>query len=706
MDRDRLLEIFAEELADLLQELEHGLLELGEGPPAERRTEIVRELFRSAHSLKGAAHSVGAGEVATIAHELEDAFAQLREDPVGPQAPRPETLLATVDRLAATAARLSAGAPPGTPAGTDESDGAGPGNQQVSAGRQVGPPRARVPVSDLEEGIVRAGELRLAAERVTVVEREVAVAMSTVRGMHDRWQRLKDALASDDRGAPQASTRVAVDRLDDALEGLAARTGAVQRRMSDADRQLQRSTTALTEAVQRLGMVRFEEVCAGLDRAVRDIAADSGKRARLVISSGDLELDRSVATALREPLVHLVRNAVHHGIEPPAVRQAAGKPQTGRVHVAGEVRSGEIVVTVSDDGAGIDPDAVRAAARRHGIAAPTDDEDAIRLLFTAGLSTASAVTDVSGRGVGLDVVRADVEAVGGTARLTSVPDDGTTVTLILPLTLSTMRAVLVEAGGEWVAVPVTAVDRVLRVAADDIVHVDGRDTVTVDERSVVLADLGRTLGFASSLGERDELPALVVRTTEGSVAFVVDAVRGDQEITLRTLGPRLHDAPGLLGGVVLADGTCGFLLHAPTWVRRAMQGAATTEGIWHEAAAARSQVLLAEDTLTTRALERSILEAAGYRVTVAADGAEAWRLLQRHGADVVVTDVDMPQMNGLELCERIRSSDRFSDLPVILVTSLADDEDRARGLEVGANAYFVKSAFDQDALLDEIARLL
>lgn len=712
LDREQLLAIFSEELAERCRELERGLLELAQQPTGDRGAELLRELFRAAHTLKGAAHSVGAPAVARIARELEDTFDRIRDDPDGAADPHYETLLAAVDRLEGAAAELDAGS---EPAYRDDRrrDAAGGTAVQAAAprrpGSEAGPQPARVSPADLEEAVARAGELGLVAQRVAAVEREVGSAADAVRAVRDCWQRLRDGLAAAERdGGLDPATRVAADQLDGALQRLAVLSRDLPQRMADGGRQLERATDAVKDAVQQLSMVRFDVVCAGLDRSVRDIATATGKQVRLEVGSGDLELDRAVATALRDPLLHLVRNAVDHGVERPDGRRAAGKPDAGNVRVAGEVRSGQVVVTVSDDGAGIDPQAVRAAAQRRGIDLPADDSEVPRLLFTAGLSTSGDVTDVSGRGVGLDVVRASVEASGGTARIVSTPGRGTTVTLTLPLTLSTMRAVLVDVRGETVAVPATAVVRVVRVAPHDVVRVDGRDTVAVDGRSVVLADLGALLDFGPRAGRDDgKLEAVVVGTTEGGVACTVDAVHGEQDVTVRPFGPRLRDAPGVLGGIVLADGTCGVLLHAATWVARARQTRPpAAAGERRDGPAASPHVLLAEDTLTTRTLERSILETAGYEVTVAADGAEAWRLLQRHGADLVVTDVDMPEMDGFELCRRIRASTRFSGLPVVLVTSLADDRHRARGLEVGATAYFVKSAFDQAALLDTIARLL
>ncbi|HEX9765747.1 MAG TPA: response regulator [Nitriliruptorales bacterium] len=707
LDRDRLLAIFGEELEDRRRDLERGLLALEDEPGAEQRRAAVAELFRAAHSLKGAAHSAGVSTIAEVAHGLEDLFAQLRDTGAAPDATHLNTALEAVDRLAGLAEGLAVhdrpqpGPQPPEGPSVRPSGAPGPPARSPTGGREQ--LRARVSSTDLDAAMAAAGELHLGVSRVGALAESAALTASQVRRLERGWQELRGSLSADPDGSHAA---VLADRFGGLLEQARTSAGAVERHAAERGRHLTRAADEVRRTVQQLGLVPFEEVCSGLDRVVRDVAAATGKQARLDVDRGSPELDRTVAVVVRDPLGHLVRNAVDHGLEPPEVRSRAGKPPEGRITVRTALDAGELLVTVHDDGAGVDSAQVRRLASQRGLDVPDAEHDVVQLLFEPGFSTRTDTTDLSGRGVGLDVVRTAVEAVGGSADIRSALGEGTTVRMRLPLTLSTMRAVVLQTAGEVIALPAGAVEGVRRIQADAVTDVGGRSMVVVDDRTVTVADLGRVLGFGHATIDGDDLLVVSLRTVAGDAAAIVDGVVGEQEVWIRPLPGRLRGLRGLLGGAVLGDGRCVLLLSPATWVRamRQQDGSAATRA--PTAATNRARILLAEDAATTRMLEQSILEAAGYEVLAAPDGQEAWRLLQQQGADLVVTDVDMPNVDGFELCRRIRASPRFGELPVVLVTSLADERHRARGLEVGADAYFVKSSFDQTSLVDTIARLL
>jgi two-component system chemotaxis sensor kinase CheA len=318
---------------------------------------------------------------------------------------------------------------------------------------------------------------------------------------------------------------------------------------------------------------------------------------------------------------------------------------------------------------------------------------------------------VSGRGVGLDVVKTSVESVHGTVSVASTPGQGTRFTLTVPLTLTTLRGLLVEAGGQVFAFAGTNVKAVLRVGLNDIHPVEGREMVRHDGRLVPLASLVELLGLpgSESAGAPGLLPVVIAAAGERQAAFAVDALLEEQEITVKSLGPRLAHIPHVAGASTLPSGRIALILNAGDLVRHALgqsPGRQLADALTTPAQETRRRLLLVEDSVTTRALERSILEAAGFEVLVAADGEDAWQILQAQGADLVVTDVEMPRMDGFALTEAIRGSNRFRDLPVILVTALESDRDKARGIEVGADAYLLKSGFNQQRLLETIAQLL
>lgn len=690
--RQRLRALFLDELDEHVVVLNRGLVALEQRSAGDHCTAAVNELFRSAHGLKGAAQAAAVEKVVTVCHALEGALAGLRDAPARLAGFALEPLFEAVDTLA-------------------------------SAGRQL---RETGEISDLPVADVihrlsghdtgGDGDGRRAAPATTAPRPPTADAEAEPRPSPPDPGAIPPPVLSD-RPA-HGGIRVPSGRLDALLnragevllacEALHAAAGATPQAAA-ADRVLASAQKALSDAVREAGMVPFGEACAGLERVVRDVARAVGKQAWLAVRGGEVELDRPIVDGLREPLVHLVRNAVDHGIEMPQARLAEGKPPAGTVTVAAAVQGSRVAVTVSDDGGGIDTNAVRAAAMRRGVDEPAPGDDELELVFTPGLSTAPSLTEVSGRGVGLDAVRVSVEALGGSVAIQSSAGRGTEVTLVVPITRSVSRVVLVRCGSEIVALPTDAVVRLVRPRAEDVQTVGERNVVLLDDRLVPVAWLCDALGTDDGRAEPDaSTSGVVVDTPAGQAVLVVDEVLAEQEALIKPPPPRLAGSAGVLGATILSTGRAVVVLNPATAVRTAL-GRSRPHPSLGEAPLRPQRVLLVDDTLTTRTLERSILETAGYQVTTAVDGMQALDLLlgdTEPPVDAVVTDVNMPRMDGLELCAALRSSGRFQRLPVILVTSLASEEDRRRGVEAGADAYIAKSEFDQSMLLDTLARLL
>jgi two-component system chemotaxis sensor kinase CheA len=372
-----------------------------------------------------------------------------------------------------------------------------------------------------------------------------------------------------------------------------------------------------------------------------------------------------------------------------------------------------VEITLSDDGKGIDPERLRASAMKSGLLEAEEvraltDEEALMLIFQSGLSTSPIITDISGRGLGMAIVREGVESLGGKISLSSLPEKGTRFTLSLPVTLATFRGVIVREWGQQFVIPTACVRRAARVRRSDIRTVENRETVSLDGMPHALVRLGSLLGMAEPADrtEKDVLPVVAAGTGDSIVAFVVDGVLNEQEVLLKPLGGILKRVRNVGGVTVLGSGKVVPVLHCGDLVKSALKGTVRSLSAQGEAGEAPPAVLVAEDSITSRALLKNILTAAGYAVHTAADGQEAWETLSRGEISLVVSDVEMPGMNGFELTSKIRSEERLSDLPVILVTSLESAEDRERGVVAGADAYIVKSDFDQGALLDVIRRLL
>ncbi|HEY8199767.1 MAG TPA: hybrid sensor histidine kinase/response regulator, partial [Actinomycetota bacterium] len=487
------------------------------------------------------------------------------------------------------------------------------------------------------------------------------------------------------------------------------------RRMLEADaRRMAQVATDLQDDVRRTRMLPVGTVFGGFPRMVRDLAREQGKEVALSIAGGGIEVDRSVLEQIKDPLMHLLRNCVDHGIESPDARARAGKPTPGTISVSARQRGDSLLVEVADDGAGIDVEAVRTRAVEMGLLTPAaagdlSEREAVTLIFRPGLSSSPRITDVSGRGVGLDVVRDAVERLHGSVEVASRAGLGATFSLSLPLSVSTMLCLLIEAGGQTFALPASGVERIIRVGPDEIEWAGGRETARVDGHPVVLAGLDDVLGVEAAPGDDNPAsrqPVVVAGTAERRAAFLVDHVSGTHELVVKSLPAPLLRVRCVTGATVLGSGEVAMILSAAELMAALERSDGPSLAATRTPATEPATVLVVEDSVTTRTLERNILETAGFRVRVAADGAEGWDRLQSGSCNLVLTDIEMPRMDGFELVTRIRADQRHRELPVVLVTSRDSREDRERSIQAGADAYIVKGGFDQDRLLETIRRLI
>jgi two-component system chemotaxis sensor kinase CheA len=505
-------------------------------------------------------------------------------------------------------------------------------------------------------------------------------------------------------------SEIQVQQLRSQVEELRRNLAADARRMGQV-------TNDLQEAVRRTRMLPVSAVFDTFPRMVRDLAKDLGKKATLELAGGDTEVDRSVLEQIKGPLTHLLRNCLDHGLEKPAERTAVGKAGEGLIKLSAAQRGGRIVIEVEDDGSGIDVERIREVAVEKNLVPTTEaaqalsDREAMRLIFRSRLSTAPIITDVSGRGVGLDVVRANVERLHGVIDVDSKPGEGTRFILSLPLTVATTYCLLVQVVGQTFALPITNVGRIMRVEPHDIDSSNGRAAMRMEGGPVPVARLEDVLGMDDG-GDATVVPrqpAVVIESAERRVAFLVSALAGAQEVVIKNLPKPLERVRCTAGATILGTGEVVMILNIGDLVLAAESSGARSvrAPVVDEAAETRTMtVLVVDDSIVTRMLEKSILEAAGYDVAVASDGLEAWNLMQSEEYDLMVSDINMPRLDGFDLTTKVRASDTLKNLPIVLVTSRDSPEDRERGVEAGADAYIVKSAFSQDRLLDTIRRLI
>jgi two-component system chemotaxis sensor kinase CheA len=473
----------------------------------------------------------------------------------------------------------------------------------------------------------------------------------------------------------------------------------------------------LEQEIKRVRMLPLTTITGTFGRMVRDLAQESGKEAVFQVVGGETELDKRVLEQIKDPLIHLLRNAVDHGVESPRDREAVGKSRVGTITLTAEQLGKDVVISVSDDGGGLDLGAIRGAiSRRSGVDAQLlSDEDLREAIFTSGITTSPIITDISGRGVGLDVVRRNVEALHGRIDVESGPGRGTTFTLILPLTLTSSRGLLVETAGELFVIPHNAIEYIMQIAPKDVIALEGHDAVLYGGRPLALVRLADVLNLQpiEGQGDEDRLPVVILAAAERRMAFAVDALAGEQEVVIKGLGNQLTRVGGIAGATVMGSGDVVLILNVADLIKLGLRGehrsvlTALARPVPTREVRAQKRVLVVDDSITTRTLEKNILEAAGYIVQLATDGQEALGTIAAEGVpDLIVTDVVMPRLDGFGLTQRLKEDPRTADIPVILVTSLDSAEDKSRGIEVGADAYITKSTFDQNNLLETIEQLI
>jgi two-component system, chemotaxis family, sensor kinase CheA len=688
---ERLRATFVQELDEQVRELNSSLLALEQG---QQDGDLIRGLFRSAHTIKGAARVAGVPLVEEACHALESVFADVRDQRRKLDGADYALLFAAIDGLADAGARLRAG----TPLDGSALEQLLPRLNTATIGGQA---RGREPL----QPTTRRGD----AEGAAAGERASAEAAAPgVPGAP-----APEAAAPRPVGDAGAElVRVRADRLDvllSAVGELIIATGRVVDRLGGRDedaRRLDQITDAVADVVRELRLRPFSDACEALPRAVRDVAAGAGRDVSLQLGGQDVEADRIVVDALREPLLHLVRNAVDHGIEPPQERERLGKPPTGTVEVSAELDGGRLVVSVSDDGSGLDEDAIRAALRDRGRPVPERRAELASALIHGGVSTRRQASAISGRGVGLDLVRAAVERIGGTMDVRWRKGAGTRFLLECPPSPANIRALLVRVGSHVLALPTTHVERLRRLRAADLRSAEGRSVLPSAGGPLEVRSLAALLGPPfEGRPVLDAASAVIVAAGARRAALVVDEVLDETDVVVRPLDVEPGAVRFAAGAAILPDGRIALLLSVGSLLATAVQAGTAIAPVEDGPAAPRQRILVADDSITTRTLEQAVLEAAGYDVVTAVDGEDAWRRLEGEGADAVIADVEMPRMDGFTLCRRIRSSARFAELPIVLVTGLASDADRARGLEAGADAYIVKSNFDHGTLLDVVRQL-
>ncbi|HSW16287.1 MAG TPA: response regulator [Ramlibacter sp.] len=724
----RLRATFRIEADEHLQAITAGLMELEKTSSPVLQKPIIETIFRAAHSLKGAARAVELDDVESVCEQLEDSFARWKRQEAWPT---PDTLDALHRRLDAISSLLGI-----APA---DAAGGGPAAPAVVAVAQATPGHwaTSAPQPAQEQGGASAGNsVRISVDlldaRLTEAEEMLAVKLAAgqrvddLRELSQRLNAWRADLAGADAQARSLGERLAtsagpsplrqlIDRGDEHLRSLGARVAALTRAAEHDRDTVGKLVDELLANSKQMLLLPFATISQSFPKLVRDLCRDQGKEADLSLEGEHTELDKRILDVLKDPLIHLLRNSVDHGVEKPAERARQGKPSRASIRLSVvQIAGGKVQIELADDGAGIDADAVRGAAIRRGVIAPSDaaalDEPAAQaLVFRSDVSTSPIVTGVSGRGLGLAIVHEKAAHLGGEVSVDSLPGAGTTFRIIVPAVRATMRGILVDAAGRQLVVPTTQVERVARAQADDVKTVEGRQTITLEGRVLPLARLADMLELTEhrpGKAQSASFPVIVLGRGDERVAFVVDGVLDEQEILFKPLVRPLSRVRNIASATVLRDGTTALILHVGDLLKSARKPTrAFVAGGAQGKPAPRKSVLVAEDSITSRMLIKHTLESAGFEVETAVDGLDAFTRLRDGRFDVVVSDVEMPRLNGFDLTARIRADRALADTPVVLVTALESPQDRERGVDAGANAYIVKSNFEQSTLVDTVRGL-
>ena len=745
MSDDSMLELFRQEAETQIALLTQELLILEANPQSD---EALEALMRAAHSIKGAARIVSLDAVTTLAHWMEDCFVAAQSQIVTLGSDQIDVLLQSVDLLQGLsqvmevdllewlaqttgefescyeaiaallppnfrAARSMSLVPVDQNSALSQSEG-----QEIATAQMLAIPTDRVVRVTAEnlnrimglagESLVEANWLQPFADSFTALKSRQLELARLLETVHTTLA--NTPINSESQQVPHTARRKA----QECREMLADRLGELElyaRRTTNLSDRLYREVIASH-------MRPFVDGVQSFPRMVRDLARGLNKQVKLEIVGRSTPVDRDILKKLEAPLTHMIRNAIDHGIESPQEREAAGKPMEGTVRLESFHRGGMLAITISDDGRGIDIDRMRQKIIDRNLGSPKtaaqlSDAEIIGFLFLPGFSTAEQVTEISGRGVGLDIVKSMVQEVGGTIRATSQFRQGTNFHFQLPLTLSVVRTLIVEISGEPYAFPLARVDQIVKLDKSEIYVVEGRQYFTKDGQNIGLIAASHVLDLPEALSSDDAICVVAISDQSNAYGLVIDKFLGERDLVVRPLDPRLGKVRDISASALMDNGLPVLIMDVSDLVQSIdnllnsgqmrpidVNKAKKAKGN------ARQRILVVDDSITVREMTRKLLQNRGYDVDVAVNGMDAWTAIRSNHYDLVLSDIDMPRMNGIELVKQIKAHPTFHLLPVIIVSYRDAEDDRIQGMEAGADYYITRSSFHDDTLVNAIVDLI
>jgi two-component system, chemotaxis family, sensor kinase CheA len=726
-----ILPTFRSEAREFIQQIGDSILAVEKESAAAARNAAAVTSCRAAHSLKGSAAMLGFANVEKLVHALEELLVPLRDGKVTSSAVIVDLVLKTLDRVDAMIADWQPGL---DELGPDDAAWAANLRAVGKGGAAAGPaaaPAAKSAPEGKAESLAPVDRAAAAVSHDESRELKTAEGDSIIRISQRKLDNLLNYIGE------IVEMKIRMEEMAECVRGVDEQLAAIERpEVRLPRRPLQQLAVSITQDIQYLGkllggiqdelrearMVPVGSLFPTLRRAVHDVCRKVGYEVEFSVEGGEVELGRSIIDEIKSPLVHILRNAISHGIEPSEERLALGKAAIGRVKLRAQNRGNSVVVEVIDDGRGIDYGRVFKKAQEMRLfaadAVMPPEAELSRLLFVSGLSTAESATMVSGRGVGLDAVKQAVERLRGTISIKTEHGKGASFAIGLPLTLATNAGLIAQVGAARYVMPRVSVDRAMEVFPKDVSNNGGRTYLWYEGRLIPFAALDQALNLRNATCPEQGCTALIIRSTELLAAIAVDRIVGEAEIMVRELGSILQRVDKLSGVTVTASGDMLFVLNPADLLRDVFAASGVAGGVagsgaaggngtpGGEASVSKHTILVVDDSVTARTLSQKILSACGYRVLTAFDGAQAYELLLTQPCNLVLTDIEMPELDGYGLTRKIKANPKLAGVPVVLLTSMGTDDARRRGIECGADAYLVKKELSQASLIETISQLV
>lgn len=758
-DKRDFIAIFKAETEERLNKLYNGLIELEKQPD---NSELMKELNREAHTIKGSARVFGYNEIQDITHKIEDIFENVAQKKLVFNSTVADRVFKSLDVIGVILGKIAkeenidvdisvvcnglddltrGGKDKKTPQDNNERKIEEPQKQQsqpvmvhASAAADVFPASAsavvstasqpaavieeyiRVPVSRVDKLLNLVGEMVISKIKSSQKSAQARRLSKLVKEMQKKIADLDEMVKADSKNS-EVARLLAQCNCD--IQNIREESSNLYDKVSSEVMRLEPVIDELRDRMKAMRMLPCSTIFDIFPHMIRDIASKQGKEVVLEITGAQTELDKKVLEGIKTPLMHILRNCIDHGIEEPEKRAAGGKSKCGVIRLSAFHKAGNVVIEIADDGKGMDVEEIKQTALKKRCVSSQEvekmtDKEIKNLIFTNGYSTSPIITDVSGRGVGLDVVRHDIENLKGQIGLESEKGKGAKFTLVLPLTIAIIQVILVKTGNMLFALPMSAIEEIIKIKPSDISTIERKMAVEVRGGVVPVVSLEEVLGLPptdeieNDEKQNDELSVVLTTSLDKRVGFIVDRIVSQEEIFIKGLGKHLGRIKNVNGAGILGTGEVVVILNIADLIAqgRLSHPAVLDRKIVSKENKKGKRILVVEDTLSTRELEKSILEANGYTVDTAVDGMDAIDNLSKAKFDLVVTDVQMPRMDGFEFCKTIRKNEKYKDMPVVMVTALEKEEDKRHGIEAGVSAYIVKGSFDQSNLLDTIERLI